>query len=426
MANGQPGMKIALSLDRSALQPIEWAKSPGGKMLLIQEKVSQAISILQEQKIDCWITFARESAINGDPALDYLLSADITWHTAIFITAAGDTIVICGEYDRKTIEETGAYGQVIGFVKGIRDPFLDVMRRLNPSSIAVNYSCDSEICDGITHGMYLTLIGLLGELGLENRVVSAEAIVSGVRQRKTATELDRIREAIRNTEEIFAAAAHFIAPGRTEREIAAFMQAEVKRRQLEYAWHPGHCPAVFTGPDTAGAHYGPTDRRVEPGHVLNMDFGVKYQDYCSDLQRTFYVLEKGESAPPAEVRQGFETIVEAIERSRQAMKPGVPGIEIDMVARQSITAAGYAEFPHGLGHQVGRHAHDGTALLGPAWEKYARKPFVLLEPGMVFTIEPRLTVPGRGIATIEEMVLVTPTGCEWLSTPQKELILIQS
>ncbi|MBZ5494879.1 MAG: Xaa-Pro peptidase family protein [Acidobacteriia bacterium] len=394
--------------------------------MLIQEKVEQAVGILREHNIDCWITFARESAINGDPALDYLIGADITWHTAVIITSTGESCVICGEYDRKTIEDTGAYRQVIGFVKGIRDPFLEVVRRMNPSSIAVNYSRDSEICDGITHGMYLTLMSLLGELGFENRVVSAEGIVSALRQRKTGTELALVRQAIKNTEDIFAKVTKFISPGRTEQEIAAFMKSEVDRMGLEFAWEPGHCPAVFTGPDTAGAHYGPTDRRVEPGHILNMDFGVKYQGYCSDLQRTFYILDKGESGPPPEVLKGFGTIVDAIEQSRAAMKPGVLGIEIDAIARGRVTAAGYAEFPHALGHQVGRFAHDGTALLGPAWEKYARKPFARLEPGMVFTIEPRLTVPGRGVATIEEMVLVTSSGAEYLSTPQDELILIRS
>ena len=196
------------------------------------------------------------------------------------------------------------------------------------------------------------------------------------------------------------------------------------RARWEYAWDPGHCPSVFTGPGTAGAHYGPTDRRVEPGHVFNMDFGVKFQGYCADLQRTFYILEKGESVPPPEVREGFATIVDAIERSRQAIRPGVTGSEIDAVARGRITAAGYEEFPHALGHQVGRFAHDGTALLGPAWEKYAQRPFARLEPGMVFTIEPRLTVPGRGVVTIEEMVVVTASGAEYLSSPQKELLLI--
>jgi Xaa-Pro aminopeptidase len=125
------------------------------------------------------------------------------------------------------------------------------------------------------------------------------------------------------------------------------------------------------------------------------------------------------------VRKGFETIVQAVESAKQAMKPGVLGLDIDAVARKIITDAGYTEFPHALGHQVGRFPHDGTALLGPKWDKYAQKPFQRLEEGMVFTIEPRLPVPGRGVVTIEEMVVVTKDGTEWLSTPQKDLILVR-
>nr|NIP17961.1 aminopeptidase P family protein [Xanthomonadales bacterium]NIX12750.1 M24 family metallopeptidase [Xanthomonadales bacterium] len=162
----------------------------------------------------------------------------------------------------------------------------------------------------------------------------------------------------------------------------------------------------------------------ERGHVLNMDFGVSHEDYVSDIQRVFYVLEEGESEAPPEVMRGFETIVEAIEKARQALKPGVQGVEVDSVARDLIVSRGYEEYPHGLGHQVGRFAHDGTALLGPAWEKYAGKPFEPVEEGMVFTIEPRLPVPGRGVVTIEEMVQVTADGAEFLTDPQKELILV--
>jgi Xaa-Pro aminopeptidase len=156
-----------------------------------------------------------------------------------------------------------------------------------------------------------------------------------------------------------------------------------------------------------------------------MDFGVKVEGYCSDMQRTFYILAPGETAAPEDVMNGFRTIVRAVEESKRAMRPGVAGHEIDAVARSIITGAGYAEFPHALGHQVGRFAHDGTALLGPTWEKYAHKPFQKLEAGMVFTIEPRLTVPGRGVVTIEEMVVVTPDGAEWLGRPQKDLVLVR-
>ena len=124
------------------------------------------------------------------------------------------------------------------------------------------------------------------------------------------------------------------------------------------------------------------------------------------------------------LEKGFDTIATAIELARQAIKPGIQGVEIDKIAREYIISQGYEEFPHGLGHQVGRFAHDGTALLGPAWEKYAQKPFQPLEEGMVFTIEPRLKVPSRGVVTIEEMVVITRDGAEFLAEPQKEIILI--
>jgi Xaa-Pro aminopeptidase len=136
------------------------------------------------------------------------------------------------------------------------------------------------------------------------------------------------------------------------------------------------------------------------------------------------VLRPGEDRAPADVQRGFDTIVRSIEESRRALRPRALGRDVDAVARGIITGAGYAEYPHGLGHQVGRFAHDGTAMLGPQWEKYGARPFVPVEEGMVFTIEPRLTVAGYGIATVEEMVVVTGDGARFLSNPQRELALI--
>ena len=134
----------------------------------------------------------------------------------------------------------------------------------------------------------------------------------------------------------------------------------------------------------------------------------------------------GEDRAPDAVERGFRTIVEAIERARAEMRPGVVGEVVDRAAREHIVGRGYEEFPHGLGHQVGRFAHDGTALLGPPWEKYVGKVDKPLEEGMVFTIEPRLTIEGYGVATVENMVVVTPSGADYLSTPQEELLYIRS
>lgn len=392
--------------------------------MLVQEKVRQARALLAEFDIDCWITFVRESEINGDPTLAFLLGSDVTWHSAFILTRQAGTAAIVGHYDRQTVEDTGAYDQVIGFVQDFKQPFLDLMGTIDPHQIAVNYSVGSEICDGLTHGMYLALREYLGEIELADRLVSAEPLVSALRQRKMPAELAAIRKAIRHTEQIFDQVATYIRPGRTEIQIAAFMQAEVARQGLDYAWAPKLCPAVFTGPNTAGAHYPPSGRVIKPGHVVNMDFGLRCDGYCSDLQRSFYVLREGETEAPAGVRRGMATIVESIARAYRTIRPGARGLDVDRACRDHLLAQGYEEFPAAVGHQVGRFAHDGTALLGPAWEKYDRKPFQPLEPGMVFTLEPRLSVPDHGVVTVEDMVLVTPEGAEYLSTPQTDLILI--
>jgi Xaa-Pro aminopeptidase len=392
--------------------------------MLIEEKVEQAIGILKENQVDCWITFVRESGIVHDPMLDYLISADVTWHSAFIITKSGETFAIVGQMDTPTIDDLGVYTHVQGYVEGIKEPLTKAIRKIDPSSVALNYSTGSEISDGLTHGMYLTLHQFLLGIGYADTIVSAEKITSSLKARKTDYELERMTRAIEHTLDIIEMASSFIAPGKTEKEIAEFMIQEVEKRNLGFAWEKSHCPAVFTGPETAEAHYKPTDRKVEPGHVLNMDFGIKFEEYCSDIQRTFYILEKGESQVPEDVQKGFDTIVTAIELARHAIKPGIQGVEIDKIAREYIVSQGFKEFPHGLGHQVGRFAHDGTALLGPAWEKYAQKPFQPLEEGMVFTIEPRLKVPGRGVVTIEEMVVITKDGAEFLTEPQKKLIFI--
>lgn len=393
---------------------------------LIKEKIRQAVDLLNEFKIDCWLTFSQESEINGDPTLPFLAPGNVTWHSAFVLCRDGDTRAMVGKYDAQAIQDLGAYRQVIGYGESIKPPLLEFLRTKNPQSIAINYSRDSASCDGLTHGMYLTLTDYLKEIGFADRLITAEKILSALRERKTESELGWIQEAIRQTETIFRNVAGFIAPGKSEAQIADFMIHEMNRRGLTSAWDIHTCPSVFSGPDTAAAHYGPTGRMVEPGHLLNMDFGVKVHGYCSDLQRTFYILKPDETEAPADVQKGFNTIVKAIEEARMAMRPGVQGLLIDRIARKVLTDAGYEEYLHALGHQVGRFPHDGTASLAPAWERYGKTPFNRLETGMVFTLEPRLTIAGKGEVTIENMVVVTNEGAQYISTPETELLLIKT
>ena len=392
---------------------------------MIQEKIDQAIGILQEKNIDAWMTFGRETATMRDPMLDFIAGMDFTWQTALIITAKGDAIAIVGQYDVANLETRGNYREIIGYVESIREDLRRVLARLDPRQIAVNYSLSSPTADGLSAGMYMNLQEHLAGTPYRERLISAHEVIAALRGRKSPEELRRMKEATRITLEIFNMVTNFIRPGRTEREIADFVLREVENRGLELAWDPDHCPAVFSGPGTAGAHATPTGRTVQPGHLVNMDFGVKYEGYCADLQRTWYLLRPGETAPPEEVQRAFTVLRAAIDRTAAALQPGALGKDMDHIARQHLLDNGYAEFPHGLGHQVGREVHDGGGGLFPTWEKYGQTALMPAEAGQVYTIEPRLTLEAYGIVTIEEEVVVQKAGgAMFLSEPQRELWVI--
>ena len=392
---------------------------------LLKEKIDQAVKVLNEKDIDTWLTFVRESSTITDPALEMIAGINFTWHTALIINKDRDTTAIVGSLEAENIRQSSLYNNVIEYVQSIREPLLDYLKKKSPSKIAVNFSRSSVLADGMTHGMYLQLIDYLKGSGFENKLVSSEEIISSLRGRKSPMELSIMREAVKETLKIFDEVSNFIKPGVSEIEIAEYIQALVKVEGHSLAWDADHCPAVFTGPDTRGAHSCPTNVIVEKGHLVNIDFGIKYNGYCSDLQRTWYVLKDDEEKAPTDVEIGFYVVRDAIQKVVDKLKPGVQGCEMDDIARNYIVKSGYEEFPHGLGHQVGKNVHDGGCGLLPRWERYGNAPFMKVEELQVYTIEPRLRVEGHGIATLEEEVFITKDGCEFLSKPQKELIYIK-
>jgi Xaa-Pro aminopeptidase len=391
---------------------------------LIRGKVAQAIDILNEKDIDLWLTFVRETAASGDPILPLIYGHDLTWESAFLLTRAGEKIAIIGHFEGETARSVGAYDQIILYHEAISPILIETLERLNPQQIAVNYSLNDVLADGISHGLFLKLMSYLDRTPFYDQVISAEKVISALRGRKTRTEITQIRQAIETTQEIYRRTFEFIRPGLSEREISAFMHKQIDLLDVEPAWDIEHCPIVDAGPDSPVGHVRPTEIRLKRGQILHLDFGVKEGGYCADLQRVFYMLGEGEGSPPEPVQNAFNTVREAIETTIQAMKPGIQGTDVDSKARAVITEAGYPEYKYATGHQIGRHAHDGGTLIGPPWERYGETPYGRLEIGQVYTIEPGIMVPGYGYMGIEEDVLLTDSGVEYLSDPQTRLIVL--
>lgn len=392
--------------------------------MLVHEKADQAQALLAELGLDCWMTFARESGVCPDPGIDMVVGSDVTWASAFIFGRGGERIAILGRYDAPDVRQAGVFHEVIPYDQGIRQPLLEALARLDPQQIGLNYSLDDTTSDGLTHGMWLQLNELLHGTPYVDRLTSAAPLLTRLRARKSASEVARIRAAIAETEEIVALTGAQIREGVSEAAIGEFIHAQFRSRGLPSAWNWDACPIVNTGPESEPGHASPrADLFVQPGHLMHIDLGVCKDDYCSDIQRMWYVRRPGEQGPPPEILRAWDTVVRAIEASAAALRPGAIGHEIDTIAREVVTDSGYPEYLHALGHGLGRACHDGGTLLGPRWERYGRTPEGVVEAGNVYTLELGVAT-SAGYVGLEEDVLVTEDGCEFLSSFQREIMVI--
>ena len=149
-----------------------------------------------------------------------------------------------------------------------------------------------------------------------------------------------------------------------------------------------------------------------------------YKGYCSDLQRMWYFGREEEV--PQELLHAFETVQHAILKASNFIKPGITGTSVDKIARDYVISRGYEEYSHALGHQVGRQAHDGGVLLGPLWERYGDTPKGVVEEGHVYTLELHVKTKNFGTVSLEEMIVITNNGCNFIVPPQNKFICVNS
>jgi Xaa-Pro dipeptidase len=239
------------------------------------------------------------------------------------------------------------------------------------------------------------------------RTAHAEPIMGALRLIKDATELTAIYKAIAVSEEAMEALIPRIQVGQTEKQIAAMLVQELIGAGGEGV---PFGPIVSAGPNGAIPHAVPTDRPIQRGDLVVIDWATEVDDYPSDITRTFAV---GEIEPEFERIYGL--VKQANAEGKAAIRPGATGRDVDRAARGVIAAAGYGEyFIHRTGHGLGLEIHEPPDMLEGNTTP--------LEVGNVFTVEPGIYLPGRGGVRIEDDVVVTPGGHRSLTTMSRELI----
>ncbi|MDH4231717.1 MAG: Xaa-Pro peptidase family protein [Nitrospirota bacterium] len=242
------------------------------------------------------------------------------------------------------------------------------------------------------------------------KIKAVSNFIEDLRKIKDAHELGMIRKAVARAENAFLKVKAAIRPGKTEKQIASLLEENLKKEGCNSI--PFDI-IVASGRNSALPHAKPTEKKIKPGDLVVIDWGGEAGGYFSDMTRSFLINGKGISRK----KEMYEVVLQANMQAIQSVAAGLSSMMVDKAARDCIKKAGYADFfGHGTGHGVGLDVHEL-----PRISRLGRES---VKPGMVFTIEPGVYIPGTGGVRIEDMVLVEKSGCKVLTALPKGLEIL--
>ena len=240
-------------------------------------------------------------------------------------------------------------------------------------------------------------------------LVPVTGLVEKLREVKTEDEINIIKEAINITEKAYDYILGFVKPGKTEIEVANELDFYMRN---EGATSVSFDTIVASGVRSAMPHGVASDKVIEEGDMVTIDFGCYYKGYVSDMTRTFAVGDPGE-----QMKEIYEIVYQANKKVNEVAKAGMTGAELDAIARDYIAEKGYGpQFGHTLGHGIGLEVHEGPSLSFRNEDKLVVNNIVTNEPGIY--------VPGLGGVRIEDDLVIKEDGAEILMTTPKELIIL--
>ncbi len=386
-------------------------------MDLIESKIKQAHTLLDELDIDLWMIYCRESEMMTDPSLAMVVGEHVSAQSAFLFTKSQLAQAVVWHHDADNIRRIGCFDSIMTFTKDFKEVFIKTIEKIDPKKIALNYSLISSTADGISYGMFLKLKDYLKDTPYNDCFISAEELLLKLRSQKTGPEIEKIKDAAQYSEKCWQQALQDIKIGMTEIEIAQVIKDKICENGSDLSFPT----IVNAGAKTNPGHGSPTDAVLEPGDLLHVDFGSMTDGYCADLQRLAYYRKPGEDSVPAELKKAFSKIKEIVEVSASKYRAGALGLDIDKNARTMLTEAGYEEYQHSLGHQIGRAVHDGGSRVGPQNESNDQTPLIPLEAGNTFTVELGIELEGIGYVGLEEDLVVTADGGKFLCDRQTQL-----
>ncbi|NQU98425.1 aminopeptidase P family protein [Candidatus Woesearchaeota archaeon] len=413
-------------------------------------KRKQAQEIMGQLDIPVWITLVADN--KAEKAHLPLIGAPSGSSPRAYILTPTRTVAVSHDIE---LEIQKQYGFETIRMEG-RNVFPTVAKNLasivgenGVAPMAINYSEEFTNVDTLGHGSFRNLSTELWREGYfsidkpkEQAFISADQLIFTIASTKLPYEIDLLREAAQVTNDVLIEGFGLIKSGMTEKNVADLLHKISDERisgnnKLGYSWEKERNPIVLTGEGIAGSpHMKPSDRVIDPGATVYIDFGLSVNGYHGDLQHFGYVLKDRETEAPEHVQKMFGLLNDSIKAGMLAAKPGVAGWEVDKASRDVIVNAGYPPYMHSTGHQLGAGGtHAPGVSFGPKFLDYTNEGStegrddvnptsqLPLRAGYVMTIEPRMQVANG--ASIEVDGVVTKNGFELFVPIQEKIHLIK-
>lgn len=383
---------------------------------LFAGKRAQVAQILREKNIGLWLVMGRETVDVCDPALRLVFPSNVMGVSAFFYTPDGAARALVRAKDVEGVKETGCFDEVVGYGDDFDEQLVATICQIDPNLIDINADLYDALTDGLTAGLYLRLMQDLAGTPYAERI-SLGQVIRPLRGRKIDAEVALQRDVLKLLNQVCEELSGIVRPGTTEEDVYDYCQEFMRKHRLTPSWESSCCPLVHAGARSNQGLVHPGKNAVRPGDVFHLSFGAKHPTgYATDFQRSWYVLEEGETEPPAEVQRAFEGVIGAIDNTRAAIRPGIEGREVNRIFNEAL-----AGFPaSGGGHAVGRALHDGCFQLAPDSAVIGELPAVPLEVGNVFTLEVFCST-SRGVIGVEELIRLGEDGASYVYLPQREL-----
>lgn len=354
------------------------------------ERVNKLQAQLEENEIDALLVTKREN-------IRYL-SGFTGSSGVIVITSDSASFITDFRYTEQANDQVKGY-DIIELDTSLIKSVADVVSRESIKRLGIEQ-------DAMTVGQYRTY-----EKEVDVQLIETSGIVEKLRLIKDESEIKIMKEAAAIADAAYTHIQTFIRPGRTEREVANELEMFMRSKGADSS---SFDIIVASGLRSALPHGVASDKVIQTGELVTLDFGAYYKGYCSDITRTLAIGPISD-----ELRQIYDTVLRAQLAGVEGIRAGITGIEADALTRDIIKEAGYGEyFGHSTGHGLGMEVHEAPGL--------SFRSDTVLEPGMVVTIEPGIYINGVGGCRIEDDVVITEDGCYLLTQSPKELITIEA